>query len=150
MIVLRELMRDFKAAQEFYKKCIKNYRDLVLAETKDFQDIRIYADRPEIQYHKIDPECCANCKWSCPYKWTEPEHGHHDYCCDIPGHVQVREKRRFVRLQCLNHEMFKILGRHIQDIEPEVDPNGICLQYVDKRKKRREYHDENFKTGGED
>ena len=126
MTILSEYRSTFHAAYEFYRKSIENYKNLVLAETKDFQDIKIYADREHIKYHIIEPECCANCKWSCEYNYGE--HGCHD---DM--HTNFRKRHR---LQCMNRNMFVMPGRRFFDVQPEVAPNGICKQYCDRRKGR--------------
>lgn len=48
------------ALREFNKQC-DVYTQLVKAETKGWQDIRLY--KSKINCHKIDPDCCANCEF---------------------------------------------------------------------------------------
>lgn len=112
--ILKEYRKHFSEAYAFYKKCIDEYKHLALAETRNFQDIEIYADK--IKYHIIDPECCKNCKWS-------------KLLCD---------KRHLV---CMNHHLFEVAhSRILGDIEPEVSPYGICKFFADKRHRRPPYN----------
>lgn len=101
IVVLTEFRRTFDEAKAYYAKCVDNYRALVLAETKNFEDIGIYAER--IGYRKISPECCATCKYSqeCPDR----------------GPSDIR-RRRHPRLRCMNSKLFKAQGprKHVQDI----------------------------------
>lgn len=104
--ILKEYRRHFGEAYAFYLKCIDEYKHLALAETRDFQDIEIYADK--IGYHKVDPKCCRNCKWS---KCIQ----HH-------------------KLVCMNNRLFYAArSKFIGDIQPEVAPDGICNYFDDRR-----------------
>lgn len=59
--------RDFdiyENAVGFFNDMVRQYSYLVQAETRDVQDIRIYAKRTG--YHRICPDCCATCRWAKP------------------------------------------------------------------------------------
>lgn len=120
--ILVEFRKCFEEAYSFYNKCIQNYKELVIAETRDFQDIWIYADR--IEYHKIDPECCATCKWSCKAMRNAK-------CvpCDIKHNKD---------LVCMNKNVLVDSQRRLPDLQPRVDNDGICKFYKrDPNKKRK-------------
>lgn len=48
-----------KDAEEDFERQVRNYKTLVMAETRPVDDMSVYADK--IDYHKIDPDCCLNC-----------------------------------------------------------------------------------------
>lgn len=52
---------DYNKALEIYNLCVKNYTNIVKAETRDFQDIDVYKDK--IDYHMTTAKCCGTCKW---------------------------------------------------------------------------------------
>lgn len=126
--ILKEFRKHFSEAYAFYLECVEQYKHLAIAETRSFQDIKIYADK--IGYHKIDPECCKNCKWSRKVH----EHDHHCHChdgCD-PHDEHKHDNNKYM---CMNHELFRIAhSKIIHDVEPIVDPYGICKHYADSRK----------------
>lgn len=107
--ILKEFRHNFKEAHDFYLTCISQYKHLAIAETRDFRDIKIYADK--IGYHKIDPECCKNCKWS----------------KKVRSHCSKNDDK----LICTNHRIFKIMD--CQKLEPLIEPivehNGICNHF---------------------
>lgn len=51
-------------AKRFYGKMVSDYSALAKAETRDYQDIKIYARKTG--YRKICPECCATCRFAIP------------------------------------------------------------------------------------
>jgi hypothetical protein len=55
---------DFGHAKKFYEQMKTQYAAVVTAETKDYEDIGIYARKTG--YCIIKPDCCATCKWACP------------------------------------------------------------------------------------
>ena len=52
---------DYNKAQNDFDTCVQRYDALLKAETKDFRDIDIYAEK--IGYVDTTPECCRFCKW---------------------------------------------------------------------------------------
>lgn len=52
---------DYNVAQKTFGMCVQKYDSLLKAETKDFRDIDVYAEK--IGYEKTQPECCKFCKW---------------------------------------------------------------------------------------
>ena len=125
--ILEEFRPTYEIAYDYYKKCIENYKSLVLAETSHFEDINIYAEK--IGYHKICPECCATCKFSKPTfdrKPGRPAPFPHD-------HKGMHD----LALVCANEDIFKqCAARHVHDIQPRVSKDGICKHYerVDEKK----------------
>lgn len=120
-IILKEFKQHFNEAYAFYLKCIDEYKYLVIAETRHFQDIKIYADK--IDYHMIEPDCCKNCKWS--------KHVHTRLC--------PRDEKFFMpqndKLVCINHKIFEISHSiKIRDIEPIVSSYGICKYFCRNNK----------------
>lgn len=57
-----EYEKDYDKIMHQFNVCVERYNSLVVAETKDFNDIDIYAKN--IGYENTQPECCAFCKWS--------------------------------------------------------------------------------------
>lgn len=102
------LCREFSdqhIAKKFFDKTVLQYRSLVLAETRDWQDARIYADKTG--YRKTCPDCCANCKWAkrsvCGWEF------------------QTGLKREDYRLVCTNSEIYKSTTRPLMPtIHPDV------------------------------
>ena len=111
VVILKEFRQHFCEANELYEKCVKQYKHLAIAETRHFQDIKIYADK--IGYHKIDPDCCKNCKWS----KMVCRHSHHCY-----------EEQKFL---CTNHKLFMLECCEDPKLmtEPIVQSDGICKHY---------------------
>ena len=97
--ILEETFNEPSDAYCFYNKCIENYKHIVQVETKDFQDIAIYAEK--INYHKIDPDCCANCKYS---RTCEADKDCN--CHSIPPYGPHHKPRK--RLICMNSRLFTI------------------------------------------
>ena len=120
--ILKDFRKHFSEAYAHYLKCIELYTHLAIAETRNFQDIRIYADK--IEYHLIDPQCCKNCKWSIKvHEYDQHCHCHEDH-----------QTAKGTKYMCMNHELFNVAhSKIISDIEPIVDPNGICKHYKDRR-----------------
>ena len=50
-----------KDAYAEFERNVRNYSILVKAESKPLNDIQVYAEK--IEYRKIDPDCCMNCKF---------------------------------------------------------------------------------------
>lgn len=61
IIIAKDFFGYNEALAEYYR-CCGVYKNLVAAETRGWQDIRLFDE--QIHCHKIDPNCCANCKFS--------------------------------------------------------------------------------------
>ena len=108
--------RDFDSYEDavrFFDKTVGQYAYLAQAETRDSQDIRIYAERTG--YRRICPDCCANCVWSRP-------------CLEI----QPREERRrdCSKLICANSRLYEMPKR---DLEPDTGQHDGCHKFSDGR-----------------
>ena len=121
--ILEETFNEPSDAYCFYNKCIENYKHIVQVETKDFQDIAIYAEK--INYHKIDPDCCLNCRFC-----------HNDH---TGIHLECHNRNNFVfEPGCPhdhNHNYY-----HTDEflrIFPKVHNNGICDNYKRRNKTDR-------------
>lgn len=126
VIILEEFRPTYEIAYDYYKRCIENYKSLVLAETSHFEDINIYAEK--IRYHKICPECCATCKYSKLVFDRNPE----KFDPFSPDHECAHD----LALVCANEDIFKqCAARHVHDIQPKVSKDGICKYYERDDKK---------------
>jgi len=127
----------YENAVRFFNDMTKQYAYLVQAETRDVQDIRIYAGRTG--YHIICPDCCATCRWA--------------RSCDKENCLFDDWKRNLRgKFVCMNSELYAPpkrdldldLGQHdgyhdyqkermhVIDIHPTVDAMGLCSGFERK------------------
>lgn len=120
--VIHKDFDDYDKAVAFFEKTVDEFQALAKLDSRDAQNIKIYADKTE--YHRIDPDCCRNCKWAKPADKRN--------CLFKEWRGRLRGK-----FFCMNSELYSkcmpgpIDGEawHIIDITPEVDPDGICVGY---------------------
>jgi hypothetical protein len=129
--------RDFAVYEEalkFFREESGRFQALAQLDSRDAEDIRIYAERTG--YRRIDPDCCRNCKWARPADRRN--------CMFEEWRGRLRGK-----FFCMNSELYSALlrdlspdegqhdgyhdfaepRRHLLDITPAVDPDGICDGY---------------------
>lgn len=126
--------RNYEDAVKFFSQTVDQLQALAKLDSRDAQDIRIYAEKTG--YHRIDPDCCRNCKWAKPA----------DKRNCMFKEWRNRLRRKFF---CMNSELYSKCmpdlvpdeGQHddyhdfaqtrwnVIDITPEVDPDGICSGY---------------------
>lgn len=122
MTIVQREFDWFDNAVKFFEQMKEQYRALVVAETKDYQDIRIYAQKTG--YRAISPDCCATCKWACPITKSN----------SLFGDWLRNHQNRF---RCMNAELYKAgtdAGAVREtfkpvDIRPEVDAMCVCNGY---------------------
>lgn len=151
---------DYKKMEKVFSICVQRYDSLVRAETKDFNDIDIYADK--IGYEKTKPECCAFCRWCRKSRWHcghgEPMLECHNpknqldfnYMVDIPdfpsGHCH-RYRDNWQKLPWMQEDPFKrmpLRGDEVLDrIFPKVDPFGKCKNFEKDDRDHCTRHDNN-------
>jgi len=135
--------RDFDTYEEsvrFFEDVKKRLGMLARLDSRDAEDIRIYADK--IGYRRIDPDCCRNCKWAKPADMRN--------CMFEEWRGRLRGK-----FFCMNSELyseqlpdldpdegqhddfhdFSESRWHILNITPVVDPDGICDKGYERRQK---------------
>lgn len=131
LTVVCEEFDVYEKAADFFRRMTERYSYLVEAETKDVQDIRIYAKRTG--YHRICPDCCATCRWSRPCDrnnclfddWEKNLRGR--FLC-MNSKLYEPPKRDLVpdRGQHDGYHDFQKERFHVIDIHPVVDRDGIC------------------------
>ena len=102
IILYEDVFSEFETALKKFNELIEQYRVLLNAETKGWQDITAYSEK--INFKKIDPDCCRNCIWAKP----------------LPHQQQLFSdwKKHHTRLVCMNPEIAKIEN----DFQPR-EPN---------------------------
>ena len=126
IILYEERFEGFDEALKKFNELIEQYRVLLNAETKGWQDITAYSEK--INFRKIDPDCCRNCIWAKP----------------LPHQQQLFSdwKKHHTRLVCMNPEIAKI-ENDFQPREPDhqIDPRH---PYADRRHRNNDhfYHEE--------
>ena len=138
-VVCREFDMYEKAVR-FFREMVSRYSALVKAETRDYQDINIYAGKTG--YHKICPDCCAVCKWAkavgkdnCLFEDWKKNHRGKFLCMNVQLYVP---DRRDMQPDCGQHDQYHDFAKsrfHVIDIHPEVDADGICKGF--ERNSRR-------------
>ena len=125
-VIVNDLFAERKPAFEYYNRMVDLYSKLSKAETRNYQDIDIYARK--IGYKVIDPDRCANCKYALrnpeSYK-PRPHHEHFHY------------HKPLYRYFCMNEKLYVIdeienetnCRKPKFPIHPEVSEVGICDHY---------------------
>ena len=67
--LFEQTFNDYEEAVNKLNELVEQYRVLINAETKGWQDITAYADR--INFRTIDPDCCKNCMWAKPVPYSD-------------------------------------------------------------------------------
>ena len=136
--IIHRNFKNYDESIDFFNKTVDQLQMLAKLDSRNAQDIKIYADKTK--YHKIDPDCCRNCKWAKPADKRN--------CMFEEWRDELRGK-----FFCLNSELYsKQLhdlcpdkGQHdsyhnyseprwnVIDITPEVDADGICIGYERKK-----------------
>lgn len=132
--ITRREFRNYEDAAGFFDLTVDQLQALAKLDSRDAQDIRIYAEKTG--YRRIDPDCCRNCKWARPADRRN--------CMFEEWRGRLRGK-----FFCMNSELYSKRmpdlvpdeGQHdcyhdfartrwnVIDITPEVDPDGICDGY---------------------
>ena len=129
LVILTKQTEVYGFALSFYDECVRNYTNLIKAETRDFQDISIYKDK--IGYKLTCPKCCATCLWcrrrplkkeftfGATFKlecWNEKNSAAYDF--------DMKDGCRH------EHDVHHRNGhKHHLDIHPNVRPFGVCDNY---------------------
>lgn len=124
-------LTDYPKAVEIYESYVTTYTSLVKAETKDIQDMDIYAEK--VGYHHVSPECCATCKWCQEHKDTRmPGHRRQKLECHSPKNVNEFNFDIDRRDSPCHHDVYPH-WHHPQlrpmPIFPYVKPLGLCDNY---------------------
>lgn len=134
---------DFEQANKCYVDKLHQYELIAKVETKDVQDIQMFADK--IGYTQLD-KCCATCKWAKKidrednlFDKHKADHfidGHHMDSHDITDHKchpnwpnhEIRTTNE--KYMCLNREIFSMseVGDAFS-VQPEVMGNCVCDKY---------------------
>lgn len=129
-------LTDYGVALKMFNECVENYKQLVKAETRDFQDIDVFKER--INYKVTCPECCETCKFSKHHhtpgnfvfsvdkrlECTNPK-VHNEYQFDIPKNVPYT----------LGNNKYSYHHVNSLILHPHVEPFGICKHYEKSTKK---------------
>lgn len=122
---------DYGDAARFFGDMTDQYSRLVRAETRDVQDIRIYADRTG--YRVTAPDCCATCRWgracgkgNCLFPdWEKNLRGRY-VCTNAKLYLPPRRDLEPDRGQHDKVHDYCTGRMHVVDVHPVVDPLGIC------------------------
>ena len=121
LLVEKQFYNKSQAIMEF-KKQVENYSTLVKSQSRCLDDINLYKEK--INYRKIDPDCCLNCRFC-----------HNDH---TGMHLECHNRNNFVfEPGCPNDNHHYHTDEFLR-IFPKVQNNGICDNYKrrDKTDKR--------------
>lgn len=104
------LIFDRNYAKKLYDDYVKSYSNLVKAETRDLQDMSVYADK--VGYTLTCPKCCVTCKWACR---RVVKNGHYDWTHKSTGRLECRNP--------LNQKEYQL-----PNIESNKQPYPVCTQ----------------------
>ena len=105
-----DLILDQTYAKKLYDEYVKNYSNLIKAETRDVQDMHTYADK--VGYTLTCPKCCVTCKWA--YR-RNTKNGHYDMVYASTGKLECRNP--------LNQKEYKL-----PNINSNINPYPTCTQ----------------------
>lgn len=122
LLVEKQFDNKSEAIMEF-KKQVENYSTLVKSQSRSLDDINLYKEK--INYHKIDPDCCLNCRFC-----------HNDH---TGMHLECHNRNNFVFEPGCPHDHYP---NHYHTDEflrifPKVHNNGICDNYKRRDKTDR-------------
>jgi hypothetical protein len=145
-LVVNEQYAGYEDAVKAFSKNVNAYTDIVKAETKNWQDISIYADK--IGYKTINPDCCANCKYG--------ELSKDGRCMHERAKLVCTNSKLFILggvfnpdwIPALDYPMPPFPEPHVHErgfgysdcrhsfnkLQPEVQPNGICNSFEKRNK----------------
>ena len=134
---------NYREALQIYNDCVKNYTNLVKAETRDFQDIDIY--KTKIDYKITEAKCCGTCKWcqqraqpkndfiygvsnklECTNPLNETEYKFDMIHTDKYGHIH--QTHHFPRPPFFKSPHEEHLG-----LRPNVEILGLCKNYEPRK-----------------
>ena len=131
---------DYSIALETYESYVKNYTSLVKAETKEMQDMDIYAEK--VGYHHTCPPCCATCKWCHEHKCPRsnfplpppmPEPFKKKLECQCPKNVNEFNFDVDRQDEPCHHDIYPHYHhpqpRPMPILFPHVKPLGLCDNY---------------------
>ena len=121
LLVEKQFYNKSQAIMEF-KKQVENYSTLVKSQSRCLDDINLYKEK--INYRKIDPDCCLNCRFC--------------YNDHTGMHLECHNRNNFVfEPGCPNDNHHYHVDEFLR-IFPKVQNNGICDNYKrrDKTDKR--------------
>lgn len=125
---------------KLYSGYVKSYTALVVAETRNVQDISIYANR--INYKIVDPNCCKNCRY---VKKIDSKHGKPKFVCmnremfdQLLSGLEIFSSPTISKDDPLSNPHTAVYNkgecRHSSlPIHPEVSPFGVCVGYSNGR-----------------
>lgn len=122
LLVEKQFDNKSEAIMEF-KKQVENYSTLVKSQSRSLDDINLYKEK--INYHKIDPDCCLNCRFC-----------HNDH---TGMHLECHNRNNFVfEPGCPHyHHQNHYHTDEFLRIFPKVHNNGICDNYKRRDKTDR-------------
>lgn len=131
----------YEDAVRHYETAIREYEYIVKTQTKDFQNIQVYAER--INYRRICPNCCATCRYGMP---TAQESLFDDWRRIYKGKRVCTNSKLFHiprpydhEFHCENRPMPPPFPHRHRDmspppeIRPVVDADGICDGYEPRK-----------------
>ena len=129
------LITDQKIAYALYEDYKNKYTNLVKAETRDMQDMSIYADK--VNYKLTCPACCITCKWA--QKRKTPK----DYVVNVTGKLECHNPKNITEynfdIDCENSihikerpcpPYYKPKNDFKLTLHPNVQPFGLCDNYA--------------------
>lgn len=120
LLVEKQFHNKSQAIMEF-KKQVDNYSALVKSQSRCLDDINLYKEK--INYRKIDPDCCLNCKFC-----------HNDH---TGIHLECHNRNNFVFEPGCPHDHQHHHTDEFLRIFPKVQNNGICDNYQRRDKNDR-------------
>lgn len=132
------LIFDYSYALKLYNEYVDNYTTLVKAETRDMQDMSIYADK--VNYRITCPACCITCKWA--QKRKTPG----DHIVKVTGRLECHNPKNVSEY---NFDTDSGNSKHIPErpcppyykpnndfkltLHPNVQPFGVCDNYEPRK-----------------
>lgn len=126
LVILTKQTVVYGYALSYFDECVRNYTNLVKAETRDFQDMGLYKDK--VGYKITCPRCCATCMW-CRRRPLK-----HEFTVGATFKLECWSPKNstaynFDMEECKPAKHFDEGHEHHLDIHPNVRPFGVCDNY---------------------